>query len=247
VTADGIHAQLTVRPRPDCPLGRVVADYDVRRLVPAQAGTPPQVVLETDATDAADDPVLRPVEETKETVVCRLRGDAAATTDGDEQQDEDATGRDDETWACAHCPVRCLAGGFDHLPLRPYDLSVTDGRLRLAFAAVDEAELRTSMERLDDLGERVSLQSLRTDAAADDASEPPTVLVDLSDLTARQRETAALAVRRGYFEAGGVSAAEVADELDVAKATVSEHLRAVRAKVGRQLFPDDAGSDRDRD
>jgi DNA-binding CsgD family transcriptional regulator len=226
---DGIHAQVAVRPRPDCPLGRVVADHDVRRLVPVLGETPPQVVLETEAADAADHSVLHPVEETKEAVVCRLFGAASTIVDGE--------------WSCAHCPTACLADGFDHLPLRPYDCSVTDGRLRLAFAAVDEAELRACLARLDDLGANASLESLRSRSDADSAAEPSTVLVDLSDLTARQRETAALAVRLGYFESDGVSAAELADRLDVSKATVSEHLRAVRAKVGRQLFPDEDGDE----
>ena len=230
--ADGIHAQLAVRPREDCPLGRVVSDYTVRNLVPAQGETPPQVVLEDETAAVTDDATLRAVDATKETVVCRL--------------DPDADGRDG--WACERCPARCPAAGFDHLPLRPYDLSVTDEWLRLAFAAVDEAELRACMEALDELGQRVSLEALRTDEAAGaDTGEPRTVLVDLNDLTARQRETAALAVRLGYFESEGVSAAELADHLDVSKATVSEHLRAVRAKVGRQLFPAARDADGDGD
>jgi DNA-binding transcriptional ArsR family regulator len=179
-------------------------------------------VVESEAVAVADDATLRAVDTTKETVVCRLSG-----------SDDESEG-----WTCGRCPSRCPAAGFDHLPLRPYDLSVTGEWLRLAFAAVDETELRACMERLDELGRSVSLEALRAGDDADAGTEEPrTVLVDLSDLTARQRETAALAVRHGYFESEGVSAGELADHLDVSKATVSEHLRVVRAKVGRQLFP----------
>ena len=233
--SDGIHAQLALRPRQDCPLGRVVAAYAVRRLVPAQGETPPQVVLETDPAEAADDPALHAVEETKETVVCRLLdpdGEAATGADAD-------TDVDDDSWSCGRCPARCPATGFDHLPLHPYDVSVTDEWLQLSFAAVDESELRACLERLEELGRSVSLEALRADSTAE-VEEARAVLVDLGDLTARQRETAALAVRQGYFESEGVSAGELADQLDVSKATVSEHLRAVRAKVGRQLFPEES-------
>jgi predicted DNA binding protein len=223
---EGIHAQLAVRPREDCPLGRAVSDYPVRSFVPAQGETPPQVVLETEAVAVTDDTTLRAVDTTKETVVCRLR-------DSDDES---------ERWTCGRCAGRCPATGFDHLPLRPYDRSVTGEWLRLAFAAVDESELRACMEYLEELARSVSLEALRANDEADpDTEEPRTVLVDLSGLTTRQRETAALAVRFGYFESEGVSADELADHLDVSKATVSEHLRAVRAKVGRQLFPTEHG------
>ncbi|WP_380674558.1 helix-turn-helix domain-containing protein [Salinigranum sp. GCM10025319] len=236
--SDGIHAQLALRPREDCPLGRVVAEYAVRRLVPAQGETPPQVVLEADPAEAADDPALHAVEETKETVVCRLLdpdGEVGADVDG--EANADADGDDGSRWSCGPCSARCPAAGFDHLPLHPYDVSVTDEWLQLSFAAVDESELRACLERLEALGRSVSLEALRADSEAE-VDEARAVLVDLGDLTARQRETAALAVRQGYFESEGVSAGELADQLDVSKATVSEHLRAVRAKVGRQLFPD---------
>ena len=238
---DGVHAQLAVKPRDDCPLGRVVSDYAVRQFVPAGAETPPQVVLDADsvaseATEAVsvDEAALRPVEATKEAVVCRL----VDPDRGDEQANATAAGGHAD-WSCPDCAGRCPTGGFDFLPLRPYDHSVTDEWLRLTFAAADESELRACLRRLDDAGQAVSLETLR--AEPDDPDDAQTALVDLSDLTARQRETAALAVRQGYFESDGISAAELADQLDVAKATVSEHLRAVRAKVGRQLFPDENG------
>ena len=61
--------------------------------------------------------------------------------------------------------------------------------------------------------------------------------VDL-DLTERQREVATVAAEMGYFERGGASAAEVAAALDISKSTLSTHLRAVSAKVFRELFAD---------
>jgi hypothetical protein len=228
--SDGVHAQLALKPHDDCPLGRVIGDYPVQQFVPAGAETPPQVVLDAESTalddGGVDDPTLRPVEETKGAVVCRL---VAAENRSEERKTD---------WSCPGCETHCPAAGFDFLPLRPYDRSVTDEWLRLTFAAVDESALRACLRRLNDAGQAVSLETLR--AEPDDDTEPRTVLVDLSDLTDRQRETAALAVRRGYFESDGVSAETLADQLDVSKATVSEHLRAVRAKVGRQLFPEES-------
>jgi DNA-binding CsgD family transcriptional regulator len=237
--SDGVHAELALKPRAHCPLGRVVADYVVQQFVPAGTDTPPQVVLDADSVaaddeNAADEGVtvgesaLRAVEATKETVICRLVDPDREGARPHEQDEGD--------WSCPRCSLPCPTAGFDFLPLRPYDHSVTGEWLRLTFAAVDESTLRACLRRLDDAGRAVSLETLRAepDEEVDDAR---TVLVDLSDLTTRQRETAALAVRQGYFESDGVSAAELADQLDVSKGTVSEHLRAVRAKVGRQLFP----------
>jgi len=55
-------------------------------------------------------------------------------------------------------------------------------------------------------------------------------------LSERQREVFKLARRRGYYEwPREVSATELAEELDVSKATALEHLRKAEAKIRRAL------------
>jgi predicted DNA binding protein len=61
-------------------------------------------------------------------------------------------------------------------------------------------------------------------------------VVELSSLTTRQRELARFAAERGYFDPDGPAAETVAAELDIAKATLSEHLRRVQREVASQLF-----------
>jgi predicted DNA binding protein len=57
-------------------------------------------------------------------------------------------------------------------------------------------------------------------------------------VTDRQAEVAMVAAQKGYFNADGAPAAEIAAELDLAKSTVSEHLRIVTDTLFSQLFGD---------
>lgn len=55
-------------------------------------------------------------------------------------------------------------------------------------------------------------------------------------LTDRQREVARAAVEAGYFDRDGPSAAEMAERLDISKATLSEHLGTVQEELVTQAF-----------
>ncbi len=61
-------------------------------------------------------------------------------------------------------------------------------------------------------------------------------LLDIDELTDRQREFPRAAAERGYFDTDGPSAADIAAELGIAKATLSEHLRVVQSELVRQAF-----------
>jgi len=61
-------------------------------------------------------------------------------------------------------------------------------------------------------------------------------VLDLDELTERQRELARAAAERDYFEPGGPTAETVAAELGITKSTLSEHLRTVQRELFDQLF-----------
>ncbi len=79
-------------------------------------------------------------------------------------------------------------------------------------------------------------QVVGSDRAADTETGTDAAVYDLDQLTERQREVAARAVERGYFDPDGPAAETVADELGVSKSTLSEHLRAVQRNLARQVF-----------
>jgi len=222
--AHGVHALVAVSPPEDCPAGRVAARHDVRAFAPAGTATRPQVVLaDADAADVAGAPAATPVVKTGDSVVCRLRtGDGGGGGGGE----------------CACSRDRCLAAdGDDWLPLRPYAWAFHDDRLRLWLAARSADRVESTLEALASAGFDPSLERLGGDVPGGAADVRR---VDVSVLTDRQREVAELAVRHGYYAADGASAAELAAELDISPATLSEHLRAVISKLGPQLFGGEA-------
>lgn len=208
--SEGVHARVAVEPNDGCPLECVGDEHAVTRLVPARGDdATPQVMVRADADDLADVASVEPVVETERRVVCRLTGDH-------------------------DCGDRCLARGFEFLPVQPYAVRWGDDRLRLQIAAADRDEVRDTVTAFHDAGFAAELVS----AATADASDPATLAVlDLTVLTERQREAARVAVEHRYFDADGADADEVAAELGISKATLSDHLRAVRAELGEQAFP----------
>lgn len=213
MSAPGLTARLAVEPTGECPFWNVAADLDVLSTTPAPVAAPPQVVLGESRETVAARPELRPVVATEETVVCELpalAGDGAA---------------------CDH--DRCLARGVDWLPVAPFERHYDGGRVVVEVATAEESLVRATMGELEAVGFDVTVERI---TAAGEADGARLVVVDRGVLTARQREVASLAVERGYFDPDGTAAGDLADELGVSKATVSEHLRAVQRKIGKQVF-----------
>jgi DNA-binding CsgD family transcriptional regulator len=172
------------------------------------------VVVSDDATAVADSPLLTPVVETAEKIVCRVSPEA----DGPPSD---------------HCEQEpCLAAGLSCLPVVPYNRTFDSEAVEFCVAAT-ESEVRDCLTRLESAGFQVHLEQLSLSPRDD---PPELVVVDRGVLTPRQREVARLAVARGYPRPDPPPASELADELDIEKSTFSEHLRAVRRKIGVQLF-----------
>lgn len=213
VDAGGVHAEVAVEPVDECPLDALSEDLELRRFVPGSPTSSAQVVVapesgESPAAEASAVAGIEPVIEVETDAVCRF--------DPDE------------------CPQEpCVGDGLGFLPVEPFHLRFRDGELSCHLAARDDAEVRECIAALREAGFDVSLRQLHADSLPGDGS---IAIVDLDELTERQRDVAAYAVANDYFSVDGPSATEVADDLGISKSTLSEHVRAARRKVGKQLY-----------
>lgn len=225
-SATVVHARVAVRPVRHCPVTRLAGKYGLQELVPPGRGDrAPQVVVETTETAGLREVGAHPVARVDDVTVCRLPTLA---------QVPDAT----DTTACGH--DYCLAHGFSFLPIDPYHTRWEGDVLHCSFAALGTTEIRRVVRAFGNADFVVELEQLvrgqEGDIAVDTAR---TAVCDLDRLTERQREVAAAAVERGYFEPDGPSADEMAEALDIAKPTLSEHLRTVQDELVRQAFSGD--------
>jgi len=100
----------------------------------------------------------------------------------------------------------------------------------------DRAVIADLVERLDELTERVCLRRLTSDGRGDSA-ESKTATIDLSSLTAKQREAALIAVHHGYYETPRrTELATLAEALGISKSALSQRLNAVEAKLATAVF-----------
>jgi len=97
----------------------------------------------------------------------------------------------------------------------------------------DRTEVQDVVGRLRSVAESVTLRKL-VQLGTDSSVE---TTMDLTDLTDKQRETVTLAITRGYYrQPRHASVDDIADELDISAAAVSQRLGAAESKVMRQVF-----------
>lgn len=130
------------------------------------------------------------------------------------------------------CDADCPVCDLDFLPVEPLEVRCAGGDLVFDLVATGGDEVRAVMGALE--GPAADAEPLKL--VAPDQDGAGTVVVDLSALTARQREVAAAALEHGYFQPDADPAA-LAAELGVSQSTLSEHLRAVQSELFRQVFP----------
>jgi len=142
---------------------------------------------------------------------------------------------------CDDCSCGGLPSAFANFPVSPRRTEMEDGELLASFVLTGHEELRAIVDECEAAGLEVELRRLcvdRGDRSAADDSRRDVVPVDLAGVTDRQAEIATVAAEKGYFNGDGASAAEIADDLDLAKSTVSEHLRTVTDTLFAQAFGD---------
>lgn len=110
-----------------------------------------------------------------------------------------------------------------------------DESLTLTFLVDGTDTLRKIVGELDETAETVRLRRLVEQGGSHARNAPK--MLDLSVLTARQKEALEVAYDMGYFEKPrDATAGEVADELDIATTTFSEHLVAAQRKLLTDLL-----------
>ena len=109
------------------------------------------------------------------------------------------------------------------------DLRARDGVLYLSFHAPDTGTIQEIVAKLRDLFAGVHVRHL---TRGDDRSETDLAVVDRSRMTDKQREAITTAHVMGYFEhPRRANVVDVADALDIAPATFTEHLAAAQRKI----------------
>ncbi|MFB6070546.1 MAG: helix-turn-helix domain-containing protein [Halanaeroarchaeum sp.] len=110
------------------------------------------------------------------------------------------------------------------------DVSSSSGRLDVAFHADDMDHLQTVVGELRDDYDDVHVDRLVR--SRENGQSADLVLVDRSELTARQTEVLETAHEMGYFDhPKGANAGEVADALGITTSTFTEHLAAAQSKL----------------
>lgn len=129
----------------------------------------------------------------------------------------------------------CICEQIEHLGSPVTDVYARDGTLFVTFHTAGMEELREVLGGLREEFTGVTVKRLLHSSAEDTSSD--LVLLDRSELTARQREVLETAHDMGYFEHGqGANAGQVADALDINTSTFSEHLRAAQRKLLRTIL-----------
>jgi predicted DNA binding protein/ActR/RegA family two-component response regulator len=114
-----------------------------------------------------------------------------------------------------------------------FERTVVEGGVATVTCRVaDDGQVSTISETLTAAFENVAVSTIWTDDDHETAGEDP-----LEPLTARQREVLRHALDVGYFERPReTSATELAAQFDVARATVTQHLRRAQQQVFETLF-----------
>ena len=108
------------------------------------------------------------------------------------------------------------------------EMTATDGTVTLVSAVPDHATATTIVDTLEEQFETVTMTALW----ATERESPEELSSPLASLTDKQESVLRQAYFRGYFERPRqVSASELAQTLGIARATMTQHLRAAQRKV----------------
>lgn len=101
----------------------------------------------------------------------------------------------------------------------------------------DKSLLSDLVESLKRATEGVTLRRLKRLEADGDNSASDTVMLDITDITEKQREAVMVAVSKGYYsKPREATLEELADTLGVTKAAVTQRLNAVESKLALRAF-----------
>lgn len=130
---------------------------------------------------------------------------------------------------CAHCPGKV----FSEYGCLPRYLQVDDGGFIMETYVSDTETVAEIVEDVREICERVSVRSI----VSTNRSEFREICsIDISMLTAKQREALGVAQEAGYYDPERDAALdELANELDITPSALSQRLRRAESNVLRQL------------
>lgn len=130
----------------------------------------------------------------------------------------------------------CLCAVCHENGCAPQVTRIKRGTVRMTTYASTREDVRELVSGLRALADTVRVVGL---AVTDETGVAEEVTFDLTTLTAKQREAFELAVRRGYLEADSdLKLADLAEELGISKAALSQRMRAGQAKLIKSVFED---------
>jgi predicted DNA binding protein len=123
----------------------------------------------------------------------------------------------------------CVCESIEQYGCPVSDIHARDGTLVVSFYAPD---IETVQEIVNDLHGWCDEIHVRQLTRADKQTDHDFVFVDREQLTARQREVLETSFEMGYFDhPKRANAGDVAEALDIAPSTYSEHLAAAQRKL----------------
>ncbi|WP_049987167.1 helix-turn-helix domain-containing protein [Halobellus rufus] len=220
---NGIRAEITVESPPDCPAASASAS----------AGAPASSVAKSVPAD--------PSEPVTEEFVVDAAAEGSTGNDAPDDFGESLSEDDDLAEVFSYGSERvyrferpqgqtCFCECIEQFGCPVRDVHARDGALTVSFHAPDADTLRSVVSRLEERWSGVTVDRLLR--ASDDGGSEELVLIDRGELTDRQREVLETAHEMGYFEyPKGANAGEVADALDIAASTFTQHLAAGQRKL----------------
>ncbi|WP_259518450.1 helix-turn-helix domain-containing protein [Halanaeroarchaeum sp. HSR-CO] len=205
----GIRAELSLDAKTSCPVARIADD----------AETATQSISKTTAPDTA-------------TVTEEFVLDGPADVDAEPDVEEVFSYGSERVYRFERSVDRpCPCESVEEYGSPVLDVAAESGSLEMAFHADDMDHLQqvvTSLRRqYDEVNVNRLLRSRNGDTEAADL-----VLVDRSELTARQEEVLNTAHQLGYFDhPKGANAGDVAESLGITTSTFTEHLAAAQSKL----------------
>lgn len=131
----------------------------------------------------------------------------------------------------------CLCSTLGDVDGIPYVRRIEGRTLYMTTYLDDRPAIRELISGLKNTVGRVHLDRLSIVAGAERTEQ---AVIDLSQLTTKQRDALESAVRRGYFD-GETTLDELAEEFDITKSALSQRLRTGQAKLVRTIFESEPG------
>jgi predicted DNA binding protein len=132
------------------------------------------------------------------------------------------------------CAVSCPSKVLTDAGYVPELEEIHPERVVLGVCLDDRGEVPRIVERLRPVTERISLRQL---VAIDQDQTVDRSVLDLRDLTEKQRSAVTIAIAEGYYRRPRrASIGDIAGALDISPAAASQRLKAVESKLMRRVF-----------